>query len=81
MFSKSVIDTPKPFAEYSDRAVKGITSLYLPAPAENVLIEPDDALDSPRIKETFQILMIKWFFDEQNLPYLEFFKMVTNEKD
>ena len=43
MFSKSVIDTPKPFAEYSDRAVKGITSLYLPAPAENVLIEPDDA--------------------------------------
>ena len=43
MSSKSVIDTPKPFAEYSDRAVKGIISLYLPAPAEDVLIEPEDA--------------------------------------
>ena len=75
---KCVIDTPKPFAEHADKAVKGITSLYLPA--EDVLIEPDDIEVSPAIKDTLQIHMIKRFFDEQNVPYLPFFKMATEEK-
>ena len=78
MFGKSVTDTPKPFAEHAEKAVKGITSLYLPA--EDVLIEPKDIEASPRIKDTLQIHMIKWFFYEQNVPYLQFLKMATNEK-
>ena len=78
MFGKSVTDTPKSFAEHPDKAVKGITSLYLPA--EDVLIEPDDIEASPRIKGTFQIHIIKRFFDEQNVRYLQFFKMATDEK-
>ena len=24
--------------------------------------------------------MIKWFFDKQNVPYLQFFKIATSEK-
>ena len=64
--------------KHADRAVKGITSLYLPA--EDVLIEPDDIEASQRIKDTLQIHMIKRFFDEQNVPYLQFFEMATDEK-
>ena len=78
MSGKCVTDTPKQFAEYANKAVKGITSLYLPE--EDVLIEPDDIKASPRIKDTLQIQMIKRFFDEQNVPYLPFSKMATDEK-
>ena len=78
MSGKYVIDTLKQFAEHADRAVKSITSLYLSA--EDVLIEPDDIEASPRIKDTPQIFMIKQFFNEQSVPYLQFFKMATDEK-
>ena len=37
MSGKCVIDTPRPIADHADKAVKGITSLYIPA--VNVLIE------------------------------------------
>ena len=73
MSGKCVIDMPKQFAEHADKAVKGITSLHLPA--EDVLIEPDDIEACPRIQETLKIHMIKWFFDQQNVSYLQFFKI------
>ena len=75
---KCVIDTPKQFAKHADKAIKRITSLYLPA--EDVLIEPGDMESSPRIKYILQFHMIKRFFDEQTVPYLSFFKMATYEK-
>ena len=71
MSGKYVIDTPKPFAEHADKAVKGITSLYLPA--EDALIEPDDIEAFPKTKDTLHIHMIKRLFDKQNVPYLQFF--------
>ena len=77
MPEKYVIGTSKLFVEHADTAVKGITSLHFPA---NVLIEPEDIEASPRIKDNFQIHIIKWSFDGQNVPNLQFFKMATNEK-
>ena len=53
MSGRCVIDTPKQFAEHPDKAVKSITSLYLPA--EDVLIELDDIEASLRIEGTFEI--------------------------
>ena len=52
MFGKCVIDTPKQFGERTDKAVNGITSLYLPA--EDVSIEADGIKASPRIKILFK---------------------------
>ena len=78
MSVKRVTDTQKPFAEHGKKAVKGITSLCLPA--KDVLIEPDDINAFPRIKNTLQTHMIKRFFDKQNIPYLQFFKMATHDK-
>ena len=72
-----VIYTPKPFAEHIDTVAEGITSLHFPA---NVLIEPDDVEASLTIKYNLQIHIINWFFDEQNVPYLQFFKMASDEK-
>ena len=78
MYWKCAVDIPKQFVEHADKAVKGITYFYLLA--EDVLIEPDNIEASPRVKDTLHIHMIKWFFDEQNVPYLQFFKMATDEK-
>ena len=78
MSGKNVTDIPKPFAERADKAIKGITSLYVPA--EDVLMEPDNINASLRIKDTLQIHMTKQFFDDQNVPYSQFFKMAAGEK-
>ena len=64
--------------EHTDKAFKGATYLYLPA--EDVLIEPDKIKASPRIKDTLQIHIIKRFFDEQNVPYLQFLNMASDGK-
>ena len=64
MSGKYIIDISKPFTKYADKIAKAITSFHLPA--EDVLIEPDDIKDSPRIKNKFQIHMVKRFFDEWN---------------
>ena len=70
MSCKCVIDTPKEFAEHTQKLVKGITSLCLPA--EDVLVEPDDIEVSPRIHETLQVHMAKRRYNQRNVPYLEF---------
>ena len=49
-------------------------------PSEDVLIEPADIEASLRIKGTLQIHMIKRFFDEYNISYLQIFKMAADEK-
>ena len=49
---ENVTDTPKQFVKHGDKAVKVITSFYLPA---DVLIESDDIEASPRTKDTLQI--------------------------
>ena len=57
---KCVIDTPTQFVQYAERSVKGITSLYLPT--EEVLKELEDIENSPKIKDTLQIHMVKRYF-------------------
>ena len=52
MSGKSVIDTPKSFPEHADKAVKGVTSLYLPT--EDVLIEPDHIVPERSLLAVFQ---------------------------
>ena len=74
MPGKCVIGTTKQFAEHADRAVKDITSSYLPV--EDVLVVPDDIGVSPRIKENQKFtrlngsLMSKTFFTFSFLKWL-----------
>ena len=79
MSGKCVIDTCKQFAEYTKRsAKKKITFLYLPT--EEVLREPEDIESSPRITDTFQIHMVKRFFDNRKVCFLEFYHLAINNK-
>ena len=78
MLGKCVIDRPKEFVEYAEKTVKGITSLY--PPSEDVLVEPGDIEVSPKIHETLKVHIVKRFFDQQNVPYLQFFKMAIYAK-
>ena len=64
--------------EHAIKAVKAITSLHLPA--EDGLIEPDDIEASPKVKNDLEIHIIKLFFNEQNVLYLQFFKIATEKK-
>ena len=71
-------DNPKQFVKHADKSIKIITPLYLLT--EEVLIKPYDIKEFPKIKETLQIHMLKCFFDQQKVAYLEFYAMSTNEK-
>ena len=78
MSGKYLIDTPKQFAEYTERSVKGITSLFLPI--EEILKEPKDIESSPRITYTLQIHMVKRLFDNRNVCFLEFYHLATDNE-
>ena len=78
MSEKCVIDIPKQFAEYAESAVRGITSLYLPT--EEVLKEPDDIGNSPRITDTLQIHIVKRCFDNRKVCFLEFYNLATDNE-
>ena len=50
---------------------------------KEVLIEPDEIEASPRMKDALQIHMIHMiqrFFHEENVPYLQFFKIASDKK-
>ena len=57
MSGKCVNNNPKQFADHPDKSIKGIALLYLPA--EEILNEPDNIEESPKITETLQIHMVK----------------------
>ena len=78
MSGKCVIDTPKQFAEYAESAVKGITSFYLLI--KEVLKEPDDIGNSPRITDTLQIHKFKRCFDNRKVCFLEFYNLTTDNE-
>ena len=76
MSGKCVIETPKQFAEYAEKSIKGLTSLYLPA--NEVMTEPDGTDLAPKIPETLQVHMLKRLFNDQKVPYIEFFKTASD---
>ena len=78
MSEKCIIGTPKQFAEYAERSVNGITSLYLPT--EEVLKEPEDIESTRRIAATLQIHVVKRFFDNRKVCVLEFYHL-TNDSE
>ena len=78
MSGKCVVDTCKQFGEYAKRSVKGITFLYLPT--EEVLRVPENIKSSPRITNTFPFHMVKRFFDNRKVCFLEFNHLAIDNK-
>ena len=78
MSGKCVNDIPKQFAQFAESAVKRITSLYLPT--EEILKEPDDIRNSPRITDALQIHKVKRCFDNRKKCFLELYNLGTNNE-
>ena len=53
MSNKCVIKSVEEFSNYTSKVVNGITSLCLPEP--DLLMEPDDIEEAPKIPETLPI--------------------------
>ena len=71
------VNTPEQFAAAAARLVPSIASIYLPT--EEMLIEPAEMSNDPAIPETLKIHKVKRNINEQNIPYLEFFKLSSDE--
>ena len=59
------------FSNYANTVVNGITSVYLPQ--NNVLTEPDDIEEAPKIPETLSIHIVVRGFNEDGICYFKFY--------
>ena len=70
------VNSPKEFAAAAQDLVPSITTLFLPI--AEMLEEPHDIDNSPKIPETLDIHKVKRSFNLQGIPLMEFSKM-SNE--
>lgn len=78
-FGKMQTTIAKSFASYGDKVVNGIRSIY--RAASDILQEPNDNENYPKILNILEIQTMKHVFNEDGICKLKFFRMVTdNEK-
>ena len=75
---KCVIEGAKDFAQYADSIIKGINSIYM-AEAD-VMQEPSDISEAPKIPGTLKCHKIVRTFNEDNVCKLEFFKLASDQE-
>ena len=62
---KCLIKNAKDFAEYANKTINGITSIYMPI--NDLLTEPDNIENAPKIPETLSIHKVTRSFNEDNI--------------
>ena len=78
MSNKYIIKNAKDFAEDANKTISGITSIYMSM--YELLTEPDNIENAPKIPETLSIHKVKRSFNEDNVCFIDFFR-VTNDDD
>ena len=78
MSNKCLIKYAKDFAEYANKTISGITSIYMPI--SELLTEPDNIEYAPKIPETLSIHKVTRSFNEDNVCFIDFFR-VANDDD
>ena len=78
MSNKCLIKNAKDFAEYANKTINGITSIYMPI--NDLLTEPGNIENAPKIPETLPIHKVKRSFNEDNICFINFFR-VANDAD
>ena len=71
------IENAEHFATYVNRILNGITSVYMPL--DDVLNEPDDTGNAPKIVGTLEIHKIVRSFNEDGICKLQFFQTAVDE--
>ena len=71
MSNKCLIKSAEEFSNHANKVVNGITSLYLPE--SDLLAEPDNIEEAPKIPETLSVHMLGRNFNEDSVCLFEFF--------
>ena len=69
--NKYMIKNAKDFAEYANKTINGITSIYMPV--YELLTEPDNIENAPKIPETLSIHKVARSFNEDKFVLLTSF--------
>ena len=78
MSNKCLIKNAKDFAEYANKTINGIASIYVPI--NELLTEPDNIENAPKIPETLSIHKVTRSSNEDNICFIDFF-CVANDDD
>ena len=78
MSNKCMIKNAKDLAEYANKTISDITSIYMSI--YELLTEPDNTENAPKIPETFLIHKVTRSFNEDNACFIDFFR-VGNDDD
>ena len=78
MSNKCLIKNAKDFAEYANKTINDITSMYIPI--NELLAEPDNIENAPKIPETLSNYEVTRSFNEDNICFIDFFR-VANDDD
>ena len=74
MPNKCMIKNAKDFAEYANKTISGITSIYMSL--YELQTEPDNIENEPKIPETFSIHKVTRSFNEDNISFIDFFRVL-----
>ena len=77
MSNKCLIKYAKDFAEYANKTISGITSIYMSI--YELLTEPNNIENAPKIPETFSIHKVTRSFNEDNICFIDFFRMANDD--
>ena len=76
MPNKCLIKNAKDFAEYANKTINGITSIYMPI--NELLMEPENIENTPKILETLSIHKVARNFNKDIICFIDFFRVVNN---
>ena len=74
---KCTNNTPKEFAEYANKRLNSITTLYLPE--SELYVELKEVASAPKIAHTLQIHKIVRRLNKNGIFYLQFFYLASDE--
>ena len=77
MSNKCLIKNAKKCAEYANKTISGITLIYLTR--YELLMEPDNIENAPKIPETLSIHKVTISFNEDNICFIDFFRVANDD--
>ena len=74
---KAIIKDGKEFAEYADKAIKGISSLYMSS--DDVIVEQEEIKTAPKIPETLKIHTFVRSMEKGKDPSFHFYYLASDD--
>ena len=74
---KAIINDAKEFAEYVDKKIKGMSSLYMSS--EDVIVEQEEIKTSPKISETLKIHKFVRSMEKGKDPSFHFYYLASDD--